>query len=92
MRIFLVQQSDSDVQWIDLEARKEMDLKTECISVIPDRIQEKDNSNFKSPFKGAFLLPSYKPYRMTFPIIFGILAVIIIIIRRHYRARNNGEK
>jgi len=28
---------------------------------------------------------------MTFPIIFGILAVIIIIIRRHYRARNNRE-
>jgi hypothetical protein len=55
-------------------------------------LKEKITTYSTKPLDGAFLLPLVKPRKMTFPIIFGILAVIIIIIRRRYRARNNREE
>ena len=49
-KIFQVQPLDSDVRWTDLEVKKEMDSKTECISAILDRTQGKDNNLFyKAP-------------------------------------------
>jgi hypothetical protein len=55
MKIFPAQPSASDVPWIDSEARKATDLKTECTSAIPDRIQGNDNQQYhSSPFMGLF--------------------------------------
>ena len=53
-KIFQVQPLDSDVRWTDLEVKKEMDSKTECISVHADKIQERNN------FKDIDETPSYR--------------------------------